>query len=507
MKLAVSVGQVRAMEAAAVEAGTSLAALMDRAGTAVAHEASSLAPEGRIAIVAGPGNNGGDGWVAARALRESGREVLVVSLADPASLPSPAREAAAGAAEMGVPWELPDPVDRLDRQLEGAALVVDAVLGIGARGAPRHPLSAVLDALDDVTAPVLAVDVPSGVDAETGAVPGAAVHADVTVTFGAPKAGMLLHPAAGFAGEIVVADIGLPEPESERGGIEIWEGPDLAFMLPLPEDGANKYSRGRVLVGGGAPGMTGAVCLAARGALRTGAGYVAVAVPDPSLAVVEIKLTSPVKHGLPADAGGALADTAVDELERLCRRADVVVLGPGLGRSDGTTSAVRRLLERLTLPVVLDADGLWALSDDLEPVRRRTAPTVLTPHVGEAARMLGATASDIEDDRPAAVRELAGEGVVCLLKGPRTLVSDGQRTAVTMTGGPALATLGTGDVLSGMIGALLAQRLPAFDAAVLAAHLHGAAGDAAADALTPVCCTAEDVLTYLPRAVRRLLDE
>ncbi len=275
--------------------------------------------------------------------------------------------------------------------------------------------------------------------------------------------------------------------------------------MPRAELMASKRTRGHVLIVGGAPGMTGAVCLAANAALRSGAGYVTVATPEPSLQVVEIKLTAPVKRAIPADASGVLCSSAVQAVLEAAEHADAVVLGPGAGRAPETVAALRALVERLTTPLVIDADALFALGGDLALVAGRAAPTVLTPHHGEAARLLGIEPDAIEADRPAAARALQRGSAVAVLKGPATLVAGDGRLSVNTTGGPALATLGTGDVLAGMIGALLARRVDPFSAAVLATHLHGAAADAASRALTPVCCTAEDVIGYLPEAFAPLL--
>jgi hydroxyethylthiazole kinase-like uncharacterized protein yjeF len=503
VKLALGSDAVRAAEDAAVSAGVSLRELMERAGAALAAEVAALAPEGRVVVVAGKGGNGGDGWVAARRLTEDGRDVLVFAVEEPDALAGAAGEAAAAALAAGVPW-CAGAVDALVISLADAAVVIDAVFGVGLRDAPLPPYAEVLAAMDDTDAPVVSADVPSGVDADTGRVPGAAVHADVTVAFGFPKPGLLLFPGAGLAGELVLADIGLPEPADLSGALEVWDWPDLAFLLPWPAATDHKGTRGAVLVVGGAPGMTGAACLAASGALRSGAGYVTVAVPSPSLAVVECKLTAPVKVGLPAGADGALDASATARVLELAERADAVVVGPGLGRSEGTRACVRALVRTLDRPLVLDADALWALIGDLDSLKARRACTVLTPHAGEAASLLGMTREAVEADRPAVARALSGGPCVAVLKGARTLVSDGERVVVTMTGGPGLATMGTGDVLAGVVGTLLAQGLAPLEAAALAAHLHGAAGDAASEDLTPVCCTAEDVLTYLPEAVRAL---
>jgi hydroxyethylthiazole kinase-like uncharacterized protein yjeF len=286
---------------------------------------------------------------------------------------------------------------------------------------------------------------------------------------------------------------------------ESWTASEYARHVRVPDREDHKGVRGRVLIVGGAPGLTGAVCLAADAALRSGAGYVVVAVPAPSLAVVEIKLTAPVKLGLPASEDGALLPSAVGAVLEAARSADVVVLGPGLGRSEATAAAVRSLVAQIPVPLLLDADALHAIGSDLTSVAERTAATVLTPHAGEAARILGGTRESVESDREAAVLALAPRGVTALLKGPGTLVAQDGRLLVNPSGGPGLATLGTGDVLAGIIGALLAHGTPAFEAAALGAYLHGRAGEAAADDLTAVCCTAEDVVAYLPEAFRPLL--
>jgi hydroxyethylthiazole kinase-like uncharacterized protein yjeF len=505
VRLALTIGLVRLSEDAAASSGIPLSELMERAGAAVAVEAAALVPDGRVVVVAGKGNNGGDGWVAARCLLEAGHDATVLSLAPPGSLASPADEAARIAVASGVTWREAGSAAEIVLALSDADLIVDAVFGVGLKDAPRGDSAAIIVAMDDADAPVLSVDLPSGVDADTGAVPGAAVHADVTVTFGWMKAGSLVYPGAEHVGQLVVADIGLPEPDDLDGALEVWSADDLAGLMPLPGPMDSKENRGAVVVVGGARGLTGAVCLAATGALRMGAGYVTAAVPEPSLAVVESKLTAPVKTGLPVGEDGLFGEQAARAVLESAGRADAVVLGPGFGREPGTMAAVRSLVRELARPLLLDADGLFAVGTDLGLLRERHAPTVVTPHAGEAARLLGISREAVEADRIAAVRAIAGGGVVCVLKGPRTLVSDGERVAVTMTGGPALATLGTGDVLAGMIGTLLAQGLDAYQAAVLGAHLHGAAGDAAARHLTAVCCTAEDVLTYLHEAVRELI--
>jgi len=506
MRYALTVEQMRTAERRAVEAGATLRGLMEAAGAALAAEISSRFPSRRALVVAGGGNNGGDGWVAARLLHEAGRDVSVLSAVEPADLESPADEAFLAARDAGVRWSVQGRADRAMLALSGAEVVIDALLGIGASGAPRGPYAEIIDAIGDAHVAIVSADIPSGVDADTGATPGASIAADVTVTFSAAKAGLLMQPGASRAGELVVAEVGVP-PDllALRGALEVWTWEEYARLLPVPRLGENKHSRGRLLIVGGAPGMTGAVCLAAMGALRSGAGYVTVAVPAPSRSIVEGKLTAPVKLALPSDPDGALVPEAVDAVLEAAKRADAVVLGPGLGRAESTQAAVRALVERIGVPLLLDADALFALGTHIGIVASRTAPTVLTPHAGEAARLLAAATDVVEADRPGTVRALARGRSVALLKGPATLIAGQERLVVNPTGGPGLATLGTGDVLAGVIGALLAQRLGALDAAALGAYLHGAAGDAGSNALTPVCCTAEDVVAYLPEAVRPLL--
>lgn len=497
--------QSRAAEAAAVASGAMLGDLMDRAGTAVADEVALLAPDGRVVVMAGPGNNGGDGWAAAVRLHAAGRDVLVLTSAEPDSMSSPARETVRDAIQAGVPWLHVDTGPEAAQALSEADVIVDALLGIGLHGVPRNPYAGFITAICDADAPVVAVDVPSGVDSDSGLALGPAVSADVTVCFSAPKVGCVLQPGGSLAGDLRLVDIGIPASALRFDGApEVWDATDYLACLPRPHWDDRKGTRGSVLIVGGTTGLTGAVCLAAAGALRSGAGYVAVAVPRPSLPVVEGKLTAPVKMGLSSSADGALLPAAIDEIIEAAGRTDAVVLGPGLGRAESTLEVVRALVARLDAPLLIDADALYALGSDLSLVAARVAPTILTPHSAEAARLLGTTPESIDSDRISAVRALAVGGATAVLKGPATLICEDGRIVVNPTGGPGLATLGTGDVLSGIIGAWLARGLLALDAATVGAYLHGAAGDCAARDLTTTCCTAEDVVTYLSEAVRTL---
>jgi NAD(P)H-hydrate epimerase len=425
--------------------------LMERAGAAVAAEVLRAFPEARrIAAVCGGGANGGDGRIAARILRESGRDVV----------------------------ETDDP--------SNVDLVLDALFGTGFHGAPRPEAAAAIERINACGAPVVAVDVPSGVDASTGETAGAAVDADVTVTFHARKVGLVVAPGRFHAGRVVVADIGL-----EAAPTAVVRGTP-ALLDRVPRRGARdtKFSSGSLLVVGGAPGTTSAAALTATAAMRADAGYVTLAVPAAALPVAEALALEPVKRGFEWA-------NAADSLESDVARSSALAVGPGLGRSDEARALVRTLLGTSSLPVVVDADGLFGL----EPAPR-DAPTILTPHAGELARLLEVESAWVAAHRlEAAARAAERFGAVVLLKGADTIVCapDG-RTVVCDTGPSSLATAGTGDVLTGIVGAFLAKGLDAVDAAAAAAVAHGLAARAVPHQAGLV---ASDVVAALPAILDR----
>jgi NAD(P)H-hydrate epimerase len=409
---------------------------MERAGAAVAEVVLRGFP-GRVTVVCGKGNNGGDGKVCARILREAGREVRVVD----------------GLGDVG-----------------DCDVVVDALLGIGLRDAPREDAARMIDLMNAADRPIVAVDVPSGVNASTGEVPGAAVRAAATVTFGAAKVGLAISPGRFYAGPVHIAPIGLRPREHEHALV-----PASALLeVPAKRTDSTKYSAGSVLVVGGSRGLTGAPMLAALAAFRADAGYVAVAAPESTLPVLETALLEVVKRPLPEDSSGRLLPRAADAVLEAAEKADAVAIGPGLGRSDGTVELVRILLERLDTPIVLDADALW----ELEPFSR-AAPTVLTPHSGELARLLGGDARDVDAHRLDAVRRAASRfGSCVLLKGADPPVASPREGVLVATyGTPALATAGSGDVLTGIVAAFLAKGMAPRLAAATAAAAHGVASE------------------------------
>ncbi len=441
-----SADEMRAAEARYPGYPDSAPELMERAGRAVADECVRAFPDARrFAVLCGGGANGGDGRIAAELLRATGRDATETD------------------------------------DVSGADVVVDALFGTGFHGAPRPSAAASIERINASSAPVLSVDLPSGVDASTGEIAGAAVQADVTVTFHGLKVGLVIAPGRFHAGRIVVAPIGL-----EQGPTAIVRAKP-AVLERVPRRGArdSKFTAGSLLVVGGAPGTTGAPVLAARAALRADAGYVTLAVPQESLGAVEALAVEPVKRGF--EYARAL-DVLAPELER----ASAVAIGPGLGRSDEARALVRALLARAARPAVVDADALF----ELEPFDRG-APTVLTPHAGELARLLGVDSGWVAAHRLEAVTRCAELfGAVVLLKGADTIVRapDG-RTVVCDTGPPSLATAGTGDVLTGVVGAFLAKGLDATDAAIAAAVAHGLA---AASIPHQAGLVASDVAEALP---------
>lgn len=496
-----------AEERAVAELDLTLDELMARAGEALAGEVALRAPWGSVAVVAGPGSNGGDGWVAAGHLSRGGREVRVYTPKDPSELEGIAGEAARSVVASGVAYEIiGDSVDV--NALQGFSAVVDALFGIGLHGPVRPPYQTWIEAMNASGAVVISADMPSGVETDTGAAPGMAVRADVTVTFSAPKVGLLMYPGAAHAGQVAVADIGIPwELLGDAGDVEMWEPADYATLVPRPARDAHKNSRGRVLIVGGSGMYPGAVALAALAAARCGAGYVALAVPESVAPILQTKLSSAVVIGCAENPNRTLASKAAEEILELAREYDAVVLGPGMTLAHGAIQVARRIVNEAEAPLVVDADGLNALVDACGMLTSRAAPTVLTPHPGELGRLLDTTASEIQSDRLSYATKLAGPRRACVLKGAHTVIAGRDRRIVNLPGGPELATAGTGDVLAGMIGALLAQGLEPLEAGTLASYVHGRAGERAASHLTEISVIAEDVVDHIPDALMELVGQ
>jgi NAD(P)H-hydrate epimerase len=510
--------------------------LMERAGAGVAEAVEELAPNGLIAIVCGKGNNGGDGLVAARLLREAGREVRVLTVAplsefqgdahanllrlpgDPPvhvdfewALSGAPPAQATGSVDPKASPQATGPVDPR-APLEGASVIVDALLGTGFAGRPRGNVAAAIGAIHSAAAIadivgrdeplVVSVDVPSGVDASTGAGVDT-LWATATVTFHTAKPGLWIHPGKAHAGKVRVLDIGIPRGAPVDDVAIGLIGARVLNGLPRRGAASTKFSSGHVLVAGGSRGLTGAPRLSALAAMRAGAGYVTACVPASQQPIVASGGPPELMtRGLP-DEDGAHSAAGVDAVLRAAERGGALALGPGLGRSPGACAFARELVQRAEVAIVLDADGLNAHAGRLGALRARKEATVLTPHAGELARLLECASADVECERLHHVRAAAElSHAVVVLKGDDTLIADPTgRVAVSPGGSPALATAGSGDVLTGVIAALLAQDLDPFRAAAAGVWVHAAAGRAAARRVGAAeGVIASDVIAALPAA-------
>ncbi len=513
MKLVTS-AQIRTLEERAVEAGVSLEDLMAAAGLAVAQEAWMQLGhlEGRrIAVLVGPGNNGGDGLVAARHLAEWGADVRCYAL-------RPRDDAQwSQTVDSGITCtSVADDQDfaALDDLLTGAELIVDALLGTG----PRRPIDGDLEQILQRVAgarsrvppaKLVAVDLPSGLNADSGTVDPQTVAADETVTFHAPKVGLYIQPGAAFAGSIQAVEIGIPDGLDADLSVELLERRDAKRLLPNRPVHSNKGTFGKVLVVAGSPRYPGAAILAASAPYRVGVGLVTLATPQALIPGLVGAMPETTYLPLEDDA------TATDTVEHICAEVgnfDALVVGCGLGQAPATFEVVRGLLAHPALAslkgVVIDADGLNAVADSAWSAEI-AAPFVVTPHPGEMARLVGGDVDAVQRDRLGLAQSRAEAwGGVVVLKGANSIIADASgRARLSAVANSALATAGSGDVLAGAIGGLLAQGMAPFEAACLGVYLHGNAGERAARSVGTAATTASDVLTHLALAGRGLAGE
>jgi NAD(P)H-hydrate epimerase len=490
-------GETRELDRWAIaEKQVPAADLMERAGEGLAAVVARRAPAGRIAIVCGKGNNGGDGIVAARLLRAAGREVEVLVVWPPEWMGEDAQ-----AQLKRLPGPAPVPFE--PAKLNKAHVIVDALLGTGSSGSPREPADQVIEEMEAARAPVVAADVPSGVDASTGEVQGPAVHCVATATFHRPKLGLWIRPGKEYAGEVEAIEIGIPRGGPARPDAGLI-GPGVLRDMPRRTASSTKFSSGNVFIIGGSTGLTGAPCMAALAAMRAGAGYVTVGAPASLEQSFTVRLLEAMMVGLPEDGDGHLEASGVEPVLQAVGRADAVVLGPGLSKDPDAQALARGVIPRIDVPLVIDADGLNALAGHLEDVLpQRRWPTVLTPHSGELARLLGTDSAEVERARLSHAREAAAlSRAFVVLKGDDTLVAaPSGRVAISRGNAPGLATAGTGDVLSGVIGAMLAKGMPVAQAACAGVYVHLRAGQIAAAPHGPDGTIASDVIHALPAAM------
>jgi NAD(P)H-hydrate epimerase len=487
--------EARDVDRRAVERGMSTLVLMENAGRGATDVILARHPDAlaRPLVIGGTGQNGGDAWVVARHLLARGvrPRVLRIGARDAVKGDALSNLVALEAHGLTVPS-----IDRdgLVAMLDGATLVIDGLFGTGLSRAIEGFVAEAIGTIDAAGLPIVALDLPSGISADTGAVMGVALHAATTITFGVDKRGLQQYPGVDHAGHVVLERLGLPFVAPTR--TVLLESADLPRLVPPRERDAHKGSAGHVLVVAGSPGHTGAALLAALGAHRMGAGLVTIAARGAARAALDAKVVETMTLEVPEALEAGLATTL---REAASRRSAVV--GPGLGLDATSQAFARRLAIELPTSAVIDADALTAFAGDPSALKSAVAPRVLTPHPGEAARLLGTTSGAVQSDRYAAASALVDRvGHVVVLKGARTLVAapDG-RIAVIATGTPALASGGTGDVLAGAVGAMLASVSDPFDAACAAALAHGRAGELAAVADRGLL--AHEVADALPRAL------
>lgn len=486
--------QARRVDELAASRGLSTLVLMENAGRAgadviFARHAASLE---RPLVVGGVGQNGGDAWVIARHLIARGVQPRVVLLGSRETIIGDAAINLAALAAYGVPVTDLRGRDGLRAMLEGASLVVDGVFGTGLSRPLDGWLAEAITMMDEAALPIVALDLPSGISADTGAVLGVALHAATTITFGVDKRGLHQYPGVDHAGHVVVERLGIPHQEAT--GVHRLIASELRALVPARAQDAHKGTTGHVLVIAGSPGRTGAALLCSLGAQRMGAGLVTIAARGAARAALDAKVLEAMTLEVPEALEAGIATVM-----RECAGKKAAVLGPGLGLDTTTRAFAQRLALELALPTVIDADALTSLGTDLAALKSARGARVLTPHPGEAARLLGVTNAAVQADRYAAATELADRsGQVVVLKGARTIVASPGRMAVIAAGTPALASGGTGDVLAGATAALLCTQAP-FEAACAAALAHARAGEIAA--VTDRGLLAHEVADALPRAL------
>jgi len=514
MKLALSQDMRKIDELAVKEHGLTIARLMEAAGAAVVEameEKWGALEDKTIGVLCGKGNNGGDGFVTARLLKRKKASVAILFTGEPEELKGEALQQFQKAKTAKVPiLSLTDKDGLKPAQvaMEECDLLVDALFGTGLSRPIEGLQKDLIQLAKRSGKPVVAVDIPSGLSADSGSPMGEVLNAQLTVTFGLPKVGFFTPIGASFVGSVVVKEIGFPQ-ELLKGSFlkhELIDASIVVRSLPRYDENTHKGTRGRVVVVAGATGLTGAAALCAYGAQRIGAGLVTVACPESLIPILGAKLTEPMTAPVPEVEGGFLSLRAAGRILHLTTNVNAVVIGPGIGRHRETGQLLREILTKLTVPMVVDADALNLLGGQLDIFKAARAPVILTPHPGEAAWLLKTTINEVEQNRVKVAKHIAeGYNVVSVLKGRYTVIASPKgEVRINPTGNRGLATGGTGDVLAGMIGGLLAQRLSPFEAATAGVYIHGLAGERASRRLGLDGLLAGDLLPILPRLLRKL---
>lgn len=486
--------------------------LMENAGRGVVKVIEShldLSRNPKVTIVCGTGNNGGDGMVVCRHLLAAGGLPECFLLGKKGKVEGDAKINLEILEASGFRViELQNSILReFTEHLQQSSLVVDAIFGTGFKGKLEGFAARVVERINSSALPVVSIDCPSGLNSDSGRIEGLCVNAKVTVTMCLPKIGLLFYPGRKSVGELWVADIGVPDKIIEEEAISTRVVESYEVVLPKRDPAGYKTTFGWVAVISGSPGMTGAGAMVSSASLRCGAGMVTLCLPESLNLPLEAKLTEVMTHPLPETEVKTLSMNALAAMEPVLRKADVLAVGPGLSTHSETKKLICSLIEGVDLPMVIDADALNAMTGRTELLKERKAPTIITPHPGEMARLTGLKVSEIIESKPRVASQFANENkVVMVLKGPPTVVAspDGQ-IFINPTGNSGLATAGSGDVLTGMIAGMLAQGLDPVEAAMTGVYLHGSAGDIMADRYTEYGLMATDILEAIPIAIKRVL--
>jgi ADP-dependent NAD(P)H-hydrate dehydratase / NAD(P)H-hydrate epimerase len=458
----------------------------------------------RVGILCGKGNNGGDGLALARRLRIRGVPVRVALLASFDAMKGEAQVNLSILRKMDVEIVQNASLRSLADVLAWSGVIVDALLGIGLSSPLKGAYARAVDLINTSGNPVVAIDIPTGINADTGAVMGSAVKADLTVTMAFLKRGLVLYPGAGYAGTVRVADIGIPSEaaDKEQISVSLLDRDSVRGLISSRSPEAHKGDFGHLMVVAGSPGKAGAAIMAVKGALRAGAGLVSVATPNNLVSIIQAQVAEAMCIPSAESIDGTLGIGSEEELLKAMGTKSACAIGPGLSTHYETVQAVRNLIPQLTIPAVIDADGLNALAGVTALLKRVKAPVVLTPHPGEMGTLMGIPSDDVQRDRIAAASEFARKhNVTVVLKGAATVVATPHGGVfINSTGNPGMATGGTGDVLTGMIGGLLAQGYSASQAACLGVYLHGLAGDFAAQDKGEPSMIAGDLIEKIPQA-------
>lgn len=540
----VTAEEMREIDRKTIASGVPSIELMENAGRAVARAIKSrFAPlrGKRVSLFCGKGNNGGDGLVVARLLAKERAKIKVFLLAKKGELkedpktnlgkalsekirtPRSAREPCFSRFARKIEVTEIDTSQKLERfgqEIKESDLIVDAILGTGIKGAPKGLEAETIKFINALKKPIVSVDIPSGVEGSTGKVSGEAVRADLTITFGLPKIGLVVYPGAEYVGELEVADIGIPKKflEDEKIRVNLITKEEISSYLKPRKPDTHKGTYGHLFVIAGSVGMTGAATLTSQaaslcfGALRSGVGLVTLGIPESLNEIMEIKLTEGMTLPLPETKKKTLSLKAEKKIIEFSKKTDAIALGPGLSINKETQRLVKNLIKKISLPMVIDADALNALVGHLSILRSRIqdpGSRIITPHPGEMARLIGKTTKEVQENRIKIAGDFAKRyKVIVVLKGARTVIADPEGNIyINPTGNPGMASAGVGDVLTGMIGSFLAQRKEPLEAAKIGVYIHGLAGDLACQEKGEEPLIASDILEKLPQAFKSLRKE